>query len=115
MSYSYSSFQSQRQKNWRRNQNATRYRSNISLGPVANTVIVALMVTVLGLIYLTQATKATSYDYEINRIDTQIEQLAIQKDDLEIENARLASLDTIKGSSVARSMSTPDQVTYLNN
>lgn len=112
MSYSAQQFTSRRQQSWGRNQNTTRYTSNIKLGPVAHTVLVALMITVLGLIYLTQATKATSFDYEINRVDTKINELASKKDDLEIENARLTSLNTTKNSSVAREMSTPSSVTY---
>ena len=52
-------FTPRRQQQMRRNQNATRFRSNVKLGPVAHTVLVALMVAVLGLIYLTQATKTS--------------------------------------------------------
>ncbi len=112
MSYSAHNFTSRRQQNWSRNQNTTRYTSNVKLGPVAHTVLVALMITVLGLIYLTQATKATSYDYEIDRVDTKISELATKKDDLEIENARLTSLGVTKDSAVAREMSTPASVVY---
>jgi cell division protein FtsL len=112
MSYSAQQFTSRRQQNWGRNQNTTRYTSNVKLGPVAHTVLVALMITVLGLIYLIQATKATSFDYEINRVDTKISELASKKDDLEIENARLTSLNSTKNSSVAREMSPPSSVTY---
>lgn len=112
MSYSSQQFTSRRQQNWGRNQNTTRHVSSVKLGPVAHTVLVALMITVLGLIYLTQATKATGYDHEIYRLDAKINELAIKKDDLEIENARLTSLDTIKNSSVARGMADPTDVTY---
>ena len=34
----------------RRNQNSTRFQSQVKLGPVAHTVLVALMITVLGLL-----------------------------------------------------------------
>lgn len=112
MSYSSEQFTPRRQQNWGRNQNTARYVSPVKLGPVMHTVLVALMITVLGLIYLTQATKATSYDYEIDRIDTKINELAVMKEDLEIENARLTSLDTIKNSSVARNMTAPSEVTH---
>lgn len=105
-------FNSRRQQNWSRGQNTTRYVSPIKLGPVAHTVLVALMITVLGLIYLTQATRATSYDYEIDRIETQISELAVQRDDLEVESARLTSLETIKNSDVARQMTQPSSTQY---
>lgn len=112
MSYRTQEFTSRRQQNWGRNQNTTRYVSNVKLGPVAHTVLVALMITVLGLIYLTQATRATSYDYEIDKIDTKINELAVKKDNLEIENARLTSLNTVKNSAVAAEMTTPSSTSY---
>jgi cell division protein FtsL len=103
-----------RRQNWSRNQNTVPYVSAIKLGPVAHTVIVVLMVTVLGLVYLTQATKTTAYDYQSNDIDQKISTLSAQKEDLEIENAKLTSLDTTKNSSVASEMTTPS-VEYANN
>lgn len=105
-------FNSRRQQNWSRNQNTVAYTSNVKLGPVANTVLVALMVTVLGLIYLTQATRATSYDYATQKINSQIAELNTQKSDLEIENARLTALETVKNSSVAATMTTPTSTQY---
>lgn len=105
-------FNSRRQKNWSRNQNTVAYVSSIKLGPVAHTVLVALMITVLGLIYLTQATRATSYDYATQKIDSQIADLNTQKNDLQIENARLTALETVKNSSVASSMTTPVSTEY---
>lgn len=106
-------YMSRRHQNWSRNQNITRFESPVKLGPVAHTVLVALMITVLGLIYLTQATRATSYDYESQKIDAEIADLATKKSDLEIENARLTALETIKNSSVAKEMSSPAAVEYV--
>ena len=100
-------FKSCRQQNWSRNQNTVAFSSAVKLGPVTHTILVALMDMILGLIYLTQATKATSYDYATQKIDNQISELANQKNDLEIENARLTALETVKTSSVAATMTTP--------
>ena len=102
-----------RQQNWSRNQNTTRYQSAVKLGPVAHTVLVALMIIVLGLIYVTQATRTTVYDYEAQKIDSQIAELATEKGELEIESARLTALETIKNSSVAREMTTPASTQYV--
>jgi cell division protein FtsL len=106
-------YTSRRQQNWSRNQNTTRFVSSVKLGPVAHTVLVALMITVLGLIYLTQATRATSYDYESQKIDSQIADLNDQKNDLKIENARLMALETVKNSAVAREMTTPVNTEFV--
>ncbi len=72
------------------------------------------MITVLGLIYLTQATRATSYDYEAQKIDSQIADLNTKKSDLEVENARLTALETVKNSSVAREMTTATGTEYVH-
>lgn len=105
-------FSSRRQQNWSRNQNTVAYASVIKLGPVTHTVLIALMITVLGLIYLTQATRATGYDYATQKIDNQISELNTQKSDLEIENARLTALETVKNSNVAATMSAPISTEY---
>jgi hypothetical protein len=107
-------FVSRRQQNWSRNQNTVAFVSAIKLGPVTHTVIIALMITVLGLIYLTQATRATGYDYATQKIDSQIADLNIQKSDLEVENARLTALETVKNSSVATTMTTPASTDYIH-
>lgn len=78
-----------------------------------HTVLVALMITVLGLIYLTQATKATSYDYATSEIETQIAELSVEKNNLEVENARLTALQTIENSSVAAAMTEPQSTDYV--
>jgi cell division protein FtsL len=107
-------FNSRRTGGWNRNQNTTRFASNVKLGPVTHTVLVALMITVLGLIYLTQATQATSYDYEAQAIDSKIAELTTQKTDLEVENARLTALNSVSNSSVAREMTKPASTDYVS-
>jgi cell division protein FtsL len=106
-------YSSRRQSGWNRNQNTVAFVSNVKLGPVSHTVLVALMVTVLGLIYLTQATQATAYDYEAQKIDSQIAELADRKSDLEIENARLTALETVRSSDVAKTMTEPSETNYV--
>ncbi len=106
-------FSPRRGSSWSRNQNTVAFASNVKLGPVAHTVLVALMITVLGLIYLTQATRATSYDYEAQKIDDKIADLTTQKTDLEIENARLTALENVKNGTVARAMTKPAQTDYV--
>lgn len=106
-------FTTRRAGQMNRNYNSVGFVSSVKLGPVTHTVLVALMITVLGLIYLTQATRATSYDYAVSKIDSQIAELTIQKNDLEVENARLMALDSISSSSVAASMTEPTSTNYV--
>lgn len=107
-------FSSRRQQNWSRNQNTVAYVSPIKLGAVTHTVLVALMITILGLIYLTQATRATGYDYATEKIDKQIAELNDQKSDLQVDNARLTALEAVKNSSVAATMTTPAATNYVS-
>lgn len=93
MSYARSTqFNSRRSSNWSRNQNTVAFASAVNLGPITHTVLVALMITVLGLIYLTQATRASGYDYTASAVQQQISSLSDQKKELEVENARLTAL-----------------------
>ena len=105
----------QRRSGMSRNQNTVAFTSSIKLGPVTHTVLVALMITVLGLIYLTQAIKATSYDYQTQKIDSQIAELSEEKVDLEVENARLTALNEVRDSSVAKAMVKAEAPSYLSN
>jgi hypothetical protein len=105
-------YSSRRQASWNRNQNTVAFVSSVKLGPVAHTALVALMITVLGLVYLTQATRATGYDYEAQKIDNQIADLTTKKSDLEVENARLTALQTVQNSNVAKAMTAPAATEY---
>lgn len=113
MSYQRNNYSSRRQAPMRRNQNTVAFASSVKLGPVTHTVLIALMITVLGLIYLTQATKATSYDYQAQAIDTKIAELASVKTDLEVENSRLTALESVRNSSVAKTLTTPSETNYV--
>lgn len=73
------------------------------------------MITVLGLIYLTQATRASGYDYQANDVEQKISELTEQKKDLEVENARLTAMQTIKNSDVAKTMTKPADVQRVND
>lgn len=110
-----SDFSSRQQRMWRRNQNTTRFASTISLGPVSHTVLVSLMVAVLGLIYLTQMTKTSTFGYEEQRRNESLAAMMDQKRDLEIENARLQALERVSNSSVASAMTQPASVEYARN
>jgi len=107
-------FSSRQQRMWRRNQNTVAFAPTLALGPVAHTVIIALMIAVLGLIYLTQVTKTSFYGYQLDERDTQRSALLAEKRDLEVENARLQALERVKDSNVAKAMESPKSVDYAN-
>ncbi len=98
---------------WTRNQNTVAFTSAVKLGPVTHTIMIALMITILGLVYLTQATRATGYSYDSETVNSRIGELTMQKSDLEIENARLTAIKSIEGSSVAKTMTTPSDTQHI--
>lgn len=97
---------------WRRNQNTVKFKSGKRLGPVSATVLVALMLAVLGLIYLTQITKTSTYGYQLNDLNNQKEQLLSEQNDLKIENYRLQALERVGQSDVAKAMTEPKQTEF---
>jgi cell division protein FtsL len=98
---------------WGRNQNLTPFASGTKLGPIANVVLIILLIAFLGLLYLTQLTKTSTFGYEMNEINVEKSQLAAEQDDLKIESARLQSLTRVQDSAVAAAMATPVDSSYM--
>lgn len=90
---------------WVRNRNIVRYTPK-TLGSVSQGVILGILVLVVGLIYVTQGTKATSYDYELNEIEDSIAELEVRKNDLAVEKEKLTSVAMSKNNEVATTMET---------
>lgn len=90
---------------WVRNRNIVRHTPK-TLGSVSQSVILGILVLVIGLIYVTQGTKATSYDYELSEIEGEIAELEARKEDLAVERARLTSIAMSNSNEVASNMQT---------
>lgn len=96
---------------WQRNQNTVRHSlSSKQFGPVAHTVIVVLLLSVMGLMYLAQINKTNAYTYPINELQTKREALLSEQQQLKVESARLGSLETVKNSTVAQNLTTPSSI-----
>ena len=86
-----------------RNRNTVRHTKK-SLGSISQIVIVSMLTLVFGLIYVAEGTKATSFDYEISNVESEITEMNAKKDDLAVEKARLNSVAAAKNSTVAAAM-----------
>ena len=86
-----------------RNRNTVRHAPR-NLGSITLMGIVALMVLIVGLIYVSQSTKATSYDYALLDTEMAISELTAEKEDLAVEKARLTSVANSEESKVAQNM-----------
>ena len=91
--------------NWTRNRNTVAYAKN-GLGKVSYGVVVGMLTLIVGLIYVAQGTKATSYDYELSEIEGEIAELEARKEDLAVERARLTSIAMSNSNEVASNMQT---------
>jgi hypothetical protein len=88
-----------------RNQNSVSFRvSARTLGPVSNTIVLIVLACLLGLLYLTQATKTNAYSYQIDALQKKQLQLKNEHIDLEVASAHLQSLDRAQKSDVAKSL-----------
>ena len=86
-----------------RNRNTIRHTQR-SLGSISQIVIVAMLTLVFGLIYVSEGTKVTSFDYELSSVESEITEMTAKKEDLAVEKARLTSVATTKNSAVATTM-----------
>lgn len=86
-----------------RNRNTVRYTAK-NLGSISQIVIVFMITIAFGLIYVAEGTKATSYDYELSAVESEISEMIAKKEDLAVEKARLTSVATAKTSTVAAAM-----------
>ncbi len=98
----------------RRNKNAVQFnKAKSGLGPVSNTLTLALILCLLGLMYLTQITKQTRYGYEVNTLETQKTELISEQESLEVEAARLQALERVQNSKVAKQLTEPASVEFV--
>lgn len=89
-------------------------RGRAKLGPVTTAVVVLALVCLLGMVYLTQVTKTNSLGYELSSLTQKEEELQKEKADLDIESVRLQSIEKVKSSQVAGTMTTIKPSAYAN-
>jgi len=63
-----------------------------------------MITLIFGLIYVAEGTKATSFDYEISAVESEITEMTARRDDLAVEKARLTSVAAAKNNTVAAVM-----------
>ena len=115
MTYS-NSITSSRQKYSTRNQNVTSFKDQTrTLGPISNTIILIVLACLFGLLYLTQVTKTNTFSYQINSLETKQASLQTQHDQLEVDSARLQSVQRVATSSATQQLSTITPAASVQN
>ena len=98
----------------RRNQNLTRQTTSLHLGPVSASFVVITAVSLLALLYLNQITKTNVFGYQITSLQQKTSDLQSSKQDLEVEAARLQSIEEIQKSPAVAAMVPESQVSYAH-
>lgn len=99
-------------RNYGRNSNIAGFQYDAKIGPFVGVLLVAGIFSSMGLMYLQSASQPNSYSSEIQEIDEKIAESERVRSDLEVENARLTSLNSIQNSEVAQKMTQPASIKY---
>ena len=99
-------------RSYGRNANITIFEPSKKLGVVSRVLMFAGFYVLLGLIYVGNATQSSTYGNSIQKQDNEISELQTKISDLEVESARLTSLNSIEKTDVAKNMTTPASVSY---
>lgn len=98
----------------RRNQNLYRAQAKMELGPISIGVVTIAIISVLALLYLTQITKTSVYGYKVSELTTQQNKLVMAKQELEVEAARLSSLQAVQSSKSVTQLVPEQGVVYAS-
>ena len=86
-----------------RNRNTVRHQAR-GIGRISAIAILVIEVFMIGLFYVSEQSKVTTYDYKMSAMDAQIANLEAERDDLKVEQARLNSIAKNAKSTVAANM-----------
>lgn len=101
-------------RNMRRGQNTIRFdATKPGLGPVSHTIILAMILAIIGLLYLTQITKTSSYGYQVNELNDRKQALIEENEALTVESARLQAIERVKNSDVAKNLGNPNRTDFV--
>lgn len=88
----------------RRNQNLHRHQEAVMIGPISAAFTMLAVLVLLALLYLSQITKTNVFGLRVSNLNKERLELVQQKQNLEIEAARLQSIQHIQNSPVASTM-----------
>jgi hypothetical protein len=96
----------------RRNQNLYRNQADLKLGPVSASMVIVAIIAVLALLYLNSITKTSVFGYQLTDLQKQRNEAINAKKELEVEAARLTSIQQIQNSKAVSGLVPTTQVTY---
>ncbi|MBW3538561.1 hypothetical protein KY386_03675 [Candidatus Parcubacteria bacterium] len=97
----------------RRNQNLYRRSAQLELGPVSVSFVMIAIISVLALLYLTQITKTSVYGYRLSELADKQAKLTAANQEMQVEAARLRSIQQIKSAPAVAQLVPETQVHYV--
>jgi len=99
---------------FRKNQNFVRNKIKVQSGPITSTIMLIVMVIMLGLMYLSQVTKTSTFNYKISNLEKKQSDLQATKDNLAIDAARLQSIAEARKAAETAKLEPIKTVSYTN-
>ena len=96
----------------RKNQNIVKNKIKLQSGPVSTALMLVCLVILLGLLYLSQVTKTSTFNYKISNLEQKQTQLQSTKDNLSIDAARLQSIAEAKKAAESAQLAPVKTVSY---
>lgn len=84
-------------------------KKELKLGPMSVKFVLIALMAIAGLFYLSQSAQASSQRYQIMQVSSDKQELEAKTKDLEVEAARLKSLNEIKNSTQSVGLESVDQ------
>jgi cell division protein FtsL len=100
---------------WRQNRALSGKLEDVKkFGNISRSVLAIVLLLSLGLVYVSQATKAGSLAGPINDMEAKVTSLKEENQSLSVEVAKMQSLDELKKSEVAAGLSTPSEARFVD-
>lgn len=96
----------------RRNQNLSRNHAEFKLGPISSGFVIIAIIAVLALLYLNAITKTSTFGYKLTQLQQQQQQTVSANQELEVQAARLTSIQTIQNAKAVQGLVATTQVSY---
>lgn len=96
----------------RKNQNIVRNKVKIQSGPVTTVLMLIALVVLLGLMYLNQVTKTSTFNYKISNLEVKKSELQSTKDNLSIDAARLQTISEARAAAETAKLEPVKKVSY---
>lgn len=100
---------------WRQNRTLGQKIQDVrKFGDVSRSVLAIVIVLMLGLFYVSQATRAGSLAAPISEMEARVSSLKEENQSLSVEVAKMQSLEELKKSEVAGTLNTPSDVQFAD-